>query len=98
MTVPKPADSDRREIPYSAYPVELSFYFRHTADYNGVPLAYSTTVAGATNYFSFTVTQTNAGVLFELYNLNGNGILNLQQSSLPATPPYFANSAGPGTN
>lgn len=64
---------------------------------NGVPLNFST-VAGATNYFSFAVTQTNAAVLFELYNLTGNGILNLQRSSLPVTPPYFSNSAGPGTN
>ena len=64
---------------------------------NGVPLNY-TTVAGGTNFFSFTVTQTNAAVLFELYNLTGNGIMYLQVSNLPVTPPYFTNSAGPGTN
>jgi hypothetical protein len=64
---------------------------------NGVPLNY-TTAAGGTNFFSFTITQTNAAVLFELYGLTGNGIMNLQKSNLPVTPPYFANSAGPGTN
>jgi hypothetical protein len=33
---------------------------------NGVPLNFTTSV-GATNYFSFNITQTNASVLFELY-------------------------------
>jgi hypothetical protein len=35
-------------------------------------------------------------VLFELYNLTGNGDLTLQQSSLAA--PYFTNSSNAGTN
>jgi hypothetical protein len=64
---------------------------------NGVPLSYST-AAGATNFFSFDITQTNAAVLFELYNLTGNGDLNAQRGSLPLAPPYFTNSANPGTN
>lgn len=64
---------------------------------NGVPLSY-TTAAGGTNFFSFTITQTNPAVLFELYNLTGNGNLNLQVSNLPTTPPYFTNSGSPSTN
>jgi hypothetical protein len=63
---------------------------------NGVPLNFSTG-AGLTNYFSFDITQTNAGVLFELYNLTGNGDLLAQESNLPVTLPYFS-STNPGTN
>jgi hypothetical protein len=51
---------------------------------NGVPLNFTTGV-GLTNYFSFDITQTNAAVLFELYNLNGNGDLLAQMSNLPVT-------------
>jgi len=64
---------------------------------NGVPLNYTTGV-GATNFFSFDVTQTNAAVLFELYNLSGNGDLTAQRSNLPVTPPYFASSTNTSTN
>jgi subtilisin-like proprotein convertase family protein len=64
---------------------------------NGVPVNF-TTGAGATNFFSFDVTQTNAAVLFELYNLTGNGDLTLQKGSLPVSAPYYANSSNPGTN
>jgi hypothetical protein len=64
---------------------------------NGVPLNFTTPV-GATNFFSFDITQTNAAVLFELYNLTGNGDLTLQRSNLPITPPYFASSTNSGTN
>lgn len=63
---------------------------------NGVPLNFSTG-AGLTNYFSFDITQTNAAVLFELYNLTGNGDLLAQESNLPVTLPYFS-STNPGTN
>jgi hypothetical protein len=58
---------------------------------NGVPLNF-TTGAGLTNYFSFDITQTNAAVLFELYNLSGNGDLMAQESNLPVTLPYFAST------
>jgi subtilisin-like proprotein convertase family protein len=64
---------------------------------NGVPLNFTTAV-GATNFFSFDITKTNAAVLFELYNLNGNGDLTVQRSNLPVAPPYFASSTNPGTN
>jgi subtilisin-like proprotein convertase family protein len=64
---------------------------------NGVPLVFTTAV-GVTNFFSFDITQTNAAVLFELYNLTGNGDLIVQRSNLPVTPPYFANSTNSGTN
>jgi len=57
-----------------------------------------TTAAGQTNFFSFDITQTNASVLFELYNLSGNGDLTLQKGSLPLSAPYFTNSANAGTN
>jgi hypothetical protein len=63
---------------------------------NGVPLNFSTG-AGLTNYFSFDITQTNAAVLFELYNLTGNGDLRVKQSSLPVTP-LFISSANLSTN
>jgi subtilisin-like proprotein convertase family protein len=63
---------------------------------NGVPLTFTTAV-GFTNFFSFDVTQTNAAVLFELYNLNGNGDLTAQKSNLPVTLPYLA-STNSGTN
>jgi hypothetical protein len=64
---------------------------------NGVPFNF-TTGAGQTNFFSFDITDTNASVLFELYNLNGNGDLTLQKGSLPVSAPYFTNSANLGTN
>jgi len=64
---------------------------------NGVPVNF-TTGAGQTNFFSFDITDTNASVLFELYNLNGNGDLTLQKGSLPLSAPYFTNSANAGTN
>jgi hypothetical protein len=64
---------------------------------NGVALNFTTPV-GATNFFSFDITQTNPAVLFELYNLTGNGDLTLQRSNLPVTPPYFASSTNSGTN
>ena len=64
---------------------------------NGVPFNF-TTAAGQTNFFSFDITGTNASVLFELYNLNGNGDLTLQKGILPLSTPYFTNSANPGTN
>jgi len=64
---------------------------------NGVPRNFMTS-AGSTNFFSFDITQTNAAVLFELYNLSSNALLTLQRSNLPTTSPYFATSAGPGTN
>ncbi|HEX4264762.1 MAG TPA: LamG-like jellyroll fold domain-containing protein [Verrucomicrobiae bacterium] len=64
---------------------------------NGVPLNFTTAV-GVTNFFSFDITQSNAAVLFELYNLSGNVDLTVQRSNLPVTPPYFANSTNSGTN
>jgi hypothetical protein len=64
---------------------------------NGVPVNFSTG-AGQTNFFSFDITQTNAAVLFELYNLNGNGDLTVQRGALPLSAPYFTNSANTGTN
>jgi len=64
---------------------------------NGVAVNF-TTGAGQTNFFSFDITQTNASVLFELYNLTGNGDLTLQQGALPLSAPYFTNSANAGTN
>jgi subtilisin-like proprotein convertase family protein len=64
---------------------------------NGVPLIFTTGV-GSTNFFSFDITQTNAAVLFELYNLSGNGDLLAQRSNLPVAPPYFASSTNSGTN
>src|SRR6185437_8873713 len=64
---------------------------------DGVAVSF-TTAAGATNFFSFDITQTNAAVLFELYNLTGNGDLTVQRDTLPVTSPYFASSTNPGTN
>ncbi len=58
---------------------------------NGVPVNF-TTGAGSTNFFSFDITQTNAAVLFELYNLTGNGDLTAQQGSLPTTSPLRVSS------
>ncbi len=63
---------------------------------NGVPLNF-TNSANATNFFSFDITQTNAAVLFELYNLSGNGDLTLQRTNLPTTSPQFS-STNLGTN
>lgn len=63
---------------------------------NGVPQSL-TTAAGMTNYFSFDITNTNAAVLFELYNLTGNGDLLVKESNLPITLPYFK-STNSGTN
>jgi hypothetical protein len=64
---------------------------------DGVPVNF-TTGAGLTNFFSFDITKTNASVLFEVYNLTGNGDLTLQKGSLPVSSPYFMNSANAGTN
>ena len=63
---------------------------------NGVPFNF-TTGAGLTNFFSFDITQTNAAVLFEVYNLTGNGDLTVQRSNLPVLLPDFA-STNAGTN
>jgi hypothetical protein len=51
-----------------------------------------------TNFFSFTITNSDPAVLFELYNLTGNGDLVLQRSNLPYASPYFASSSTSGTN
>jgi len=53
---------------------------------------------GLTNFFSFTIAQSNSAALFEVYNLTGNGDLTLQRSNLPYFPPYFASSVNPGSN
>jgi len=53
-------------------------------------------------FYSFTITNTNSSVLFELYNLSGNVDLTLNRGlgNLPYTQPpqFFATSARPGTN
>jgi hypothetical protein len=59
---------------------------------NGVPLTL-TTLAGQTNFFSFNVTQSPGAVLFELYNLSTNAMMNLQRSNLPTSSPFFATSS-----
>ena len=60
---------------------------------NGVPLPY-TTPAGQTSFFSFDITQTNAAVLFELYNLSSNALVNLNRGGiLPMSSPYYATSS-----
>jgi choice-of-anchor C domain-containing protein len=64
---------------------------------NGIPLT-SGVGAGQTNYFSFAVTNSDSGVLFELYNLNGNGDLFAQTNGLPSPASYFASSTNSGTN
>jgi subtilisin-like proprotein convertase family protein len=57
-----------------------------------------------TNFFSFTIDQTNSAALFELYNLSGNVDLTLQRGSPPYAippspiPPYLYGSFNLGTN
>ncbi len=72
---------------------------------NGVP-ANGVTGPGAdlTNFYSFTesaATQpgaTNYGVMFELYNMNGNADLLVQTNGLPLGPPFFQTSQNRGVN
>jgi hypothetical protein len=49
-------------------------------------------------FYQFIVTNAEAGVLFELYNLSGNADLVLQQAGPPTMPPYFDTSFFTGTN
>jgi subtilisin-like proprotein convertase family protein len=49
-------------------------------------------------FFSFNITTTPPGALFELYGLSGNVDLGTDLGTLPYAPPYFASSANPGTN
>jgi hypothetical protein len=51
-----------------------------------------------TNFFEFTIDQTNASALFELYNLDGDVDLLVQRDSLPSSQSYFAGSFNAGTN
>ncbi len=72
---------------------------------SGVPFNYN---AGPgtdlTNFYAFSVAPstvpgvTNYGVMFELYNLNGNGDLNVQTNGLPLAPPFFQTSQNRGVN
>ncbi|HWY32950.1 MAG TPA: hypothetical protein VNX46_19445, partial [Candidatus Acidoferrum sp.] len=72
---------------------------------SGVPFNYN---AGPgtdlTNFYAFNVAAskipgvTNYGVMFELYNLTGNGDLNVQTNGLPLAPPFFQTSQNRGVN
>ena len=70
---------------------------------NGVPVN-GTAGPGAalTNFFHFAVTNmvaggvTNLGLRFELYNLTGDGDLNVQTNALPFAPPFFQSSQNSG--
>ncbi len=65
---------------------------------NGIGLNYQSAPGVAlTNFFEFTVSQTNASVLFELYNLTGNADLLAQRDSLPLSQSYLAGSFNLGT-
>jgi hypothetical protein len=72
---------------------------------NGVPFVVSSTTD--TNaappgppqqfFFDFLITNSVAGVLFELYNLSGNADLVLQRDVPPTPPPYFYTNFFTGT-
>ncbi len=47
-------------------------------------------------YFDFMITNSEAGVLFELYNLSGDADLVLQQAVPPTMAPYFDGSYATG--
>ncbi|PYK60869.1 MAG: hypothetical protein DME21_10590, partial [Verrucomicrobia bacterium] len=65
---------------------------------NNVPLDF-TIVAGSqpTNFFLFTVDQTNAAVQFDLYNLNNPADLLIQRGRLPTPADYFDGGSGDST-
>ena len=70
---------------------------------SGVPVNFNAGPgADLTNFYAFTLAAstvsgvTNYGVLFELYNLTGNGDLTVQTNSLPLAPPFFQTSQHPG--
>jgi len=62
---------------------------------NAVPLNFAIGAGSAfTNFFLFDVTQTNAGVLYELYNLNADGNLLLNYDNLPTPALFIAEQLG----
>ena len=66
---------------------------------NGIPVNFQSGPGVAlTNFFEYTVDQTNAAVLFELYNLNGNVDLLVQRDNLPLGQSYLVGSFNLGTN
>src|SRR5256884_3626626 len=65
---------------------------------NNVPVDF-TIVAGSqpTNFFLFTVDQTNAAVQFDLYNLNNPADLLIQRGAPPTPANYFDGGSGDST-
>ena len=51
-----------------------------------------------TTFFEFTITNNPTAALFELYQMNGNVDLALDEGIYPYAPPYFMESANAGTN
>ncbi len=49
-----------------------------------------------TNFFEFSITNTNSAALFELYGLSGDVDLTLQREALPYGEPFFGLSANGG--
>jgi hypothetical protein len=66
---------------------------------NGVPLDFSIGAGSAlTNYFLLSVSQTNAAVLFELYNLNEGADLLADVDQFPTRNSYLARDLGTPTD
>jgi hypothetical protein len=55
-------------------------------------------VTSLETFFTFDITNSPAGALYELYHLNGNADLTLDSNAYPYSPPFFGQSANPGTN
>jgi len=62
---------------------------------NAVPLNYTIAAGSAwTNFFLFTIGQTNAAVLFELYNLNSDANFYVKAGQLPTPIDYLTADFG----
>jgi hypothetical protein len=57
-----------------------------------------TSLQSQETFFQFVITNAPAGALFELFGMNGDADLTLDNNTLPFAPPFFAVSANPGTN
>jgi len=89
---------EARNVNYAITATEQLFNIIDLAD--GVPTNGRTEVgpSAATNYYRFTITETNSGVLFELFNLTGDGDLLARRGSLPTPSVFDYRSQSGGTS
>lgn len=66
---------------------------------NGIPFNWTAGPGvSMTNFFRFVITQTNSAVLFEVYNLSGNGDLIVRRGTLPDIAGFDFRSGNSGVD